>query len=413
MADRRLFLALLFLIACPAAWAQLPAGAEFQVNSYTTSLQFWPAVAWDANGNFVVAWTSDNQDGSGYGVFGQRFDASGVPQEAEFRVNSYTTGPQSDPALAFDPSGNFVVVWQGEQDGNGYGIFGRRFNAAGVPQGSEFQVNAYTTGWQRSPKVASDATGNFVVVWYNGLQDGSSYGVFGQRFDAAGVPQGSEFQVNSYTTGFQGVPAVASDATGNFVVLWENWLPQDGNGAGVFGQRFDAAGLPQGTEFRVNSYTSGWQRGPAVASDAGGNFVVVWYSYGQDGSIGVFGQRFNASGLAQGGEFRVNSYTTNSQWFPAVASDAGGNFVVVWQSYGEDGSDAGVFGQRFNASGLPQGGEFQVNSYTTSSQGIPAVASGANGNFVVAWQSLGQDGSDLGIFGQRFSVDLIFRNGFE
>ena len=60
----------------------------------------------------------------------------------------------------------------------------------------------------------------------------------------------------------------------------------------------------------------------------------------------------------------------------------------------------------------PTGAEFPVNSYTTSDQGIPAVASDASGNFVVAWSSYGQDGSGIGVFGQRYS-DLIFQDGFE
>ena len=87
MADRLLLLALLLSITCPAAWAQDPAGAEFQVNSYTTGYQGFPAVASDENGNFVVAWSS-GQDGSGFGVFGQRFSAAGLPQGGEFQVNS-------------------------------------------------------------------------------------------------------------------------------------------------------------------------------------------------------------------------------------------------------------------------------------------------------------------------------------
>jgi hypothetical protein len=40
------------------------------------------------------------------------------------------------------------------------------------------------------------------------------------------------------------------------------------------------------------------------------------------------------------------------------------------------------------------------------------VASAANGNFVVAWSSYGQDGSGWGISGQRYG-DVIFKNGFE
>jgi hypothetical protein len=106
----------------------------------------------------------------------------------------------------------------------------------------------------------------------------------------------------------------------------------------------------QGTEFQVNTYTTSAQIFPAVAADADGDFVVVWWdlaSPGQDGdSIGVFGQRYTSAGIAQGAEFQVNTYTTSGQLSPAVAADADGDFVVVWMSPG-DSSDFGVFGQRF------------------------------------------------------------------
>src|SRR6185503_16835389 len=111
---------------------------------------------------------------------------------------------------------------------------GRRFDAAGVAQGTEFLVNSYTTSFQFQPSMAADASGNFVVVWVSNAQDGSAYGVFGQRFDAAGVPQSGEFLVNSFTTGNQTFPRVASDTNGNFVVVWSSDA-QDGSGTGMFG----------------------------------------------------------------------------------------------------------------------------------------------------------------------------------
>jgi hypothetical protein len=97
--------------------------------------------------------------------------------------------------------------------------------------------------------------------------------------------------------------------------------------------------------------------------DADGDFVVTWHSSGQDGSsLGIYGQRYNAAGVAQGGEFRVNTYTTSFQTFSAIAMDADGDFVVTWQSYGQDGSNYGIYGQRYNAAGVAQGTEFRVNS---------------------------------------------------
>ena len=103
-----------------------------------------------------------------------------------------------------------------------------------------------------------------------------------------------------------------------------------------------------------------------------------------------------------GPEFRVNTYTTVDQTSPAVASDSSGNFVVVWQSRYQDGSDQGVFGQRYNSTGAPLGPEFRVNTYTPSDQTVPVVASDSSGNFVVVWISDFQDGWSYGVFGQRY-----------
>ncbi len=410
---KRGWLALLIVGASAMpAFAQAPSGGEFLVNTYTTGTQEYSVVASDASGNFVVVWQSTGQDGSLDGIFGRRFHASGAALGGEFPINTYTTGIQSRPAVASDPNGNFVVVWTSAgQDGSGSGIFGQRFNPSG-PQGSELRVNTYTTGNQRLPSVTLDGSGNFVVVWTSTGQDGSNDGIFGQRFNASGARQGGEFQVNSYTTGYQQFPAVASDASGNFVVVWTS-NGQNGGGGGIFGQRFNASGVPQGSEFKVNSYTTYTQGLAAVVSDATGNFVVVWHDYGQDGSLGgIFGQRFDASGAPQGGEFQVNSYTTSSQSGASVASDGSGNFVVVWTSFVEDGSGTGIFAQRFNASGVRQGGEFRVNSFTLDYQSFGRVAASPDGDFVVAWTSEGQDASGSGIVGQRYG-DIIFEDGFE
>ncbi len=395
----------------PRASAQL-LGPEFQVNSYTTSYQSFPAVGGDGLGNFVVVWMSNDQDGSETGLFGQRFNSLGAPVGSEFQVNSYTTGNQQRSAVAADGSGNFVVVWDSAgQDGSGDGVFGQRYDSAGSPVGNEFQVNSYTTSWQSSPALATDSVGNFVVVWDSSDQDGSSLGVFGQRYDSAGGPLGNEFQVNSYTTGNQQRSAVAADGSGNFVVVWNSGY-QDGSWDGVFGQRFDALGNPVGSEFQVNSYTTNGQGNSTVAADFLGNFVVVWNSPQDGSSYGVFGQRFDSAGGRVGSEFQINTYTTDAQVGPVVAADVSGNFVVAWESSGQDGSNRGVFGQRFHSAGSKVGSEFQVSSYTTSYQYFSAIAADNLGGFVVAWTSDNQDGSNTGVFGQQLAQS-VFSDGFE
>lgn len=410
---KTLIVTIVGLLPLPLYGAQLrPVGTEFQVNSYTTRAQNYPAVAAGRNGAFVVVWQS-YQDHSAFGVFGKRYDSAGRASSTEFQVNSYTSGFQELPDVAMGMDGAFVVVWDNLlfQGVGRPGIFGQRYDSMGVRQGTEFQVNSYTTGSSGTPAVAAGANGAFVVVWSGGLQDGNQLGVFGQRYDGAGRTQGPQFQINSYTTGIQAYPAVAAGADGAFVVVWESEGRESPTNRGVFGQRYDSAGIAQGTEFPVNSYTPGMQRAPAVAATPDGAFFVAWESQGQDGSyFGVFGQRYDSMGLPQGTEFQINSYTSGFQKAPAVAAATDGSFVVVWESYfSQDGSDHGVFGQRYDSAGKAQGTEFLVNSYTTGMQHAPAVAASADGTVVVAWHSFiqgaqeSQDGSSAGVFGQRFA----------
>jgi hypothetical protein len=400
------------------------ATSEFQVNAYTTGEQRQPAVAVDGTGKFVAVWQSDGQDGSGFGVVGRRYDSAGLPLGGEFQVNTYTTGRQGYPDVAADGVGNFVVVWASDgQDGpGGSGVFARRYDSAGLPLGGEFQVNTYTTRDQDEPAVAADATGDFVVVWRSFYdffapgQDGSDSGVFAQRYDSAGAVQGVEFQVNTYTTADQIQPAVALDAAGNALVVWASFGfgisdGQDGSDAGIYGQRYDSAGAAQGGEFLVNTWTTSRQSAPSVAADASGNFVVAWSGRGAtDPDLGIFAKRYDGAGLPLGGEFQVNTYTTYTQLRPSVAADGAGGFVVVWDNI-RDLSEYtfDLFAQRYDSTALPLGGEFQMNTYTPLDQKTGAVAVDGTGNFLVVWGSEGRDGSAGSIAGQRNKPERLIR----
>jgi hypothetical protein len=410
-----IFLALLLLAAPPVARSQGdPLGPEFRVNTYTTGAQSRPAVAVDPAGQFVVVWSGEGQDEPSLGVFGQRFASSGTPLGPEFRVNTYTTGLQESPSVASDSAGNFVVAWasSGGYAGAPADVFGQRHASDGTPLGTEFRINTYTTSGQNDAAAASDPSGNFVVVWDGLGQDEASLGVFGQRFASSGTPLGPEFRVNTYTTDVQYAPSVAADSAGNFVVAWASSGGYGGTPADVFGQRYASDGTALGPEFQINTYTTYSQSTPAVAADPAGNFVVVWSGQGQDEPSGIFGQRFAGSGAPLGPEFRVNTYTTDVQFGPSVATDSAGNFVVAWTSSGGyGGTPPDVFGQRYASDGTPLGPEFRINSFTTNGQTRSAVGADPLGNFVVTWDSYGQDGSVAGIFGQRYGrivpVELI------
>jgi hypothetical protein len=411
----------------PTAAQIVPAGGEFQVNSTTILDQGLPAIASDADGDFVVVWWNGYFDRRGplfpSSIQAQRYSADGTPRGGEFQVNASAANVHQ-PALASDAAGNFVVVWR-DWVGTAYeftscSIRARRFDAQGSPLGGDFQVSSHTTLLQSAPDVESDAQGNFVVVWQSsGSSDGdtSGYSIQARQFDAGGSPLGAQFQVNTYTTSSQRFPAVGSDPEGNFVVVWSS----DGSDGGdsslrsIQGRRFAADGSPLGADFQVNTFTTNNQSSPATASDAQGNFVVVWDSNGSGGgdssSYSVQARRFAADGMPLGEEFQVNSYTTHSQHRADVARGRQGNFLVSWSSGGSGGGDSSynsVQARSFDSSGAPLGVDFQVNSFTTRSQSGAAIALDLRGDFVVAWQGYGSTGPDnsyLSVHAQRY-VDL-------
>jgi hypothetical protein len=382
-------------------------GGEFQVNRYTVNNQYAPSVALDADGDFIVSWSDAAQEVNGnLGIFAARFNSAGALLGGEFHVNTYTTSIQHNSSVAAESNGDFVIVWQsfGQASAGNYTVFGQRFTSAGIALGSEFRISV-STAYAFVARIASDSDGDFVVVWDSLVgQDGSARGIFGRRFDSSGTPQAVEFIVNSFTITNQRYPAVALDADGDFVVVWESFNNHDGQGYGVFAQRFNSAGARLGIEFQINSFTPNNQYRSTVAAEADGDFVVAWQSNGQDGNVlGVFARRFTSAGVGLATEFQVNTYTTNFQRFPEIAADDSGDFVVTWESKDQDGSYIGVFARRYRASGTPVGGEFQVNSYTYDDQWNVTVDWDSDSDFVVAWQSDLQD-PGAGVFAQRFSL---------
>jgi hypothetical protein len=404
-------------IAClglPAlAGAQVRAGNEFRVNSYTTGYQYARvnAVAASGAGRFVVVWEGSGQDGSGYAAMATRFDVNGARQGADFVVNTYTTSDQYFASVGINTFGRFVVAWQSyTQDGSREGVFAQRFDRLGGRVGAEFQVNVFTTHTQSRSSVGLDSNGNMVIAWRSGSgpapQDGDASGVYARRFSSAGASLGGEFQVNTYTTEYQNRPdlARAADPNGTFVVTWQSYNQEGaGSGYGIYAQLYASDGVPVGPEFRVNTYTTSDQARPSVAMDGTGNFVVAWTDYAnRDGSgTAVRAQRYNASGAPAGIEFAVNSNTTGYQYHPQVGVAAdGGGFVIVWNSI--QATSVGIQGRRFGNTGNSIGADFSVNTYGTGAQYTPSIGMDPVGNFLVTWNSDGQDGSMSGVYAQRF-----------
>jgi hypothetical protein len=300
-------------------------------------------------------------------------------------------------------SGSFVIAWVG-QDGSGTGVFARRYDSNGNAQGTEFRVNTTTSNDQLNPTVTIDSNGRFVVVWQDSGQDGNGWGIYAQRYNADGTKSGSETRINTYTSGDQVRPAAALDNSGNYVITWSS-NDQDGNGWGVYANCFNKDGVQLGSEFRVNQVTSDYQDYSSVARGPAGDFVITWSSKNQDGDgYGVYARRYDTDRVAQGNEFRVNSTTSNDQMYSSVAMDNDANFFITWASLTQDGSGWGVFAQQYRASGALQGEEFRINTVTSGDQKNASVAIASTGHAMVVWSGNGASDSD-GVFAKLFRIN--------
>ncbi|CAM9598666.1 unnamed protein product, partial [Ectocarpus fasciculatus] len=380
-------------------------GTEFHINTYTLNSQSSADVVGLNDGGFMVVWNSAGQDGAGTGVYGQRYTASGFANGGEFRINTYTTSDQHAPRVDALTVGGVVVVWVSNgQDGDSSGIFGQRYAASGEKIGSEFRVNAFTSNSQAEPVIAGLSNGGYIVSWSSYYQSTGSWNdVYAKLYAANGTTDNVDILVNTNTASYREDPDVALLTGGGYVIVWEGYNQGGDSLGGIYAQRYLATGARDGSEFHVNTNTANEQRDSSVAAMSNGGFVIVWHSDQQDGSgNGIYGQRYTALGIKDGGEFRVNTYTTGEQHTTSVASLIDGVYVIIWTSVGQDGSDAGIYGQLYTPLGVKLRDEFRVNTYTSGGQSVGRISPLADGGFVVVWHSDGQDGSSNGIYGQRF-----------
>ena len=368
-------------------------GEEFVVNTLTNSDQLKPSVASDTAGNFVVVW----EDTTLHSIFAQRYDVYGNTQGEYIEVENYTTATLNNPSVAMDADGDFVVVYETNKWLNpnepevGNQVEAKKFSSDG-----ELIKEILVTGASMNninPAVAMDATGGFVIVWDCVNCSQLSY----QTFDADGNSLIRRQDIENDLTGLK-VPDVAMNADGDFVIAWQG-ITENESDYDVFAQRFDAVGVAKEEQFVVNTEITNNQTNPAVAIARDGDFVIAWEDDLDADNNAVYAKTYNELGEVQKNDFVVKQGGTsnNRPYFiePDVAMDADGNFVVVWRRYD-------IYAQRFNSLGEAQGEEY-ASTFQSQYNYTPSVAMDADGEFVLAWAQEWGDNSGTGILAHRFN----------
>jgi Ca2+-binding RTX toxin-like protein len=217
-------------------------GNAIQVNSYTYQYQIQPDIAVLNNGNYVVTWQSYPQNNWYWGVYGQIFTPNGDKVGGEFQVHNDNYQHSANPSIVALSNGGFVVAYNKHNGSYWDNTEGQVFDQNGNKVGSAFLINTYTDQTQASPNITASLDGGFFITWDSENQDGSSYGVYGQRFDSTGNKVGTEFRINSQTTDSQDTPTVTTLSNGEILVAWQS-QNQDGDGYGIYAQRYNLGTL--------------------------------------------------------------------------------------------------------------------------------------------------------------------------
>jgi len=330
-------------------------GGQVQVNKLVPPDQDDAAVAFDTAGNTLVAWSELTEDNSE--IFVQRYNTKGKALGTAIKVSVDDPAAPAIPldvfpAIAATPDGGFAVAWikavpPSDADRIPPVVMFRSYNKSGAPLVAPTQLS---TGLVRGiqPGVCVSSTGQAVVAWTNVDEfrpfQPNHKGVSMRRISKTGVATGPEAVVVAPVS-YEIDADVACGTSGTFVVIWHTNKVPAVDGVDILGQRYTALGRKTGAIFRVNSVAAGDQRDPAVATDAAGNFVVVWESRGADATSSIVGRRFKANGTADGADFVIRAQGEDEP-MPGDADvafvGATGDFVVVWLSGPED-----VVGRRF------------------------------------------------------------------
>lgn len=334
----------------------------FRVNAEGAGDQENPRVALLPGGGAVFVWQGGP---AGFQhIFARFMTAEGTFVGGDVPVNTYAQHYQVDPAVTVLANGEVVIAWSSfGQDGSMYGVYGQRFSAAGGKLGPEFQIHQTTSLSQRSPALTALADGGFAVAWVSERATAAPLGSEGlvvtgtalrytadvmvRLFDSDGSPRAGEVRVNTANDPAAN-PAIAASAVGRLAVVWSQ---RDGKIAekvwDIAGRILDADARPVGAVVQLNHHTFGEQFAPKIAP-VGNDFLVAWTSVDQDDSReGVFGRFWSETHPVSGGEFQINTTSVSQQLHPAVASDGSGRWLVVWSGFVGGYFSFEVFAQRY------------------------------------------------------------------
>ncbi len=280
------------------------------------------------------------------------------PLGGESAISGPLPGDQTAPSLAISPAGGWVVWQDPFIDGKGFGIGARKLDENLNPVGAALRVNKTIVGDQEKPHVTLLGNGGAAVVFQGGKQ------------------------------GFQNIYARFLNADGSFTTAQDILInPPEGKSANRV--TINATMIRNNhARFRAVRIKETFKRhlertGGAVAATLSDGTVIVAYTSGRKVSA-------TTQVLTEKVKWRGQRGITNT---------------VLTTVPIEMDSMQDIYFQRFTATGEKIGGEILANQFRAFNQRNPAIASRADGTFVLAWASeLQRSGADYDAVAQSFII---------
>ena len=342
-----------------------------------------------ADGGYTVAWLSEDDSGSGPGLFMQRYDAAGAKVGAQTSIG-FDFEPSS-VALAVRSDGGLAVAYGATRSPSpsepwivSSGIYARRFDAGGAPVGGETEVvsvvqnqtGARTLYYVADPAILSWEDGQFLVGWASVREDytGKVPEFQTQRYDSQGRAVGGRRSVGSGDTGTS-FELTAAPGGGYLVSTFRR-------AAGELYMRFTEVEL--GHTVAVAYGENGLPAGSILLPLKQGGYVLLSMDNGS-----AYSQIFDGNGYATGRRTALAS-------LPSSASALGdGGYAVFW---GASGAERWV-AQRYDSAGSALGDPLDIDT----DGAVPQFASLQQGGLALAWSATGSAG-DLDVMTQRFTL---------
>lgn len=351
----RASIALLLCLLAPAARATTVGPLQTLDASPAGATQRSPQVSWDGT-RYVVVWEDGRSPAVGAELYLARIDTAGalVDRNGIALLSPVQPGDQTQPAIAYDPSGHFLIAWSDPRAGIA-DIFVARFfgDNAFLPEPGGTAVTDSPAEPESRPAVAC-ALQSCLVAYTR--TTGPTTEIRGSRVYPSGDLQDiNPLDLVSGAAGTTSELAPAVTATsGAFFVAWEDDRNRASGqlGADLFMRTVPDLGMVSPVVGSALSSAAFRQSGVSLGSISATQYLAVWQDQraGTSTTIGEdsYRARFTLNLNPAGAEAALLAIP-RAQLSPKLAA-RNGSGLVVWQDF-RTGVFGGTYASRVDAQG--------------------------------------------------------------